>query len=152
MGFLKSPLGFLILVIMIVVFVFGLVNWQKTGQFFGISAYKNVDLVALLSFANLYSGKKICTEGFYVQTPGVSILKVSLSEDEFTRSAWINNPTEKEIILQSPYAPEKSVQAKICGFFQSSRGGEFGNPPVWNHQLTVEKFEILDQPQPLNKF
>jgi len=148
MGFIK----FLVPIILILALIYGFVNWQKTGQFFGFSSYKYVDLTQLLSYANLYSGKKVCTQGSYVQTPGTSILKVSLGEDEFTRSTWINNPTEREIILQSPYAPEKSVQAKICGFFQSSRGGEFGNPPVWNHQLTVEKFETLDQPQPLNKF
>lgn len=148
MSFIKL----LIPIAIILAVIFGLYNWQRTGQFFGFSQYKNVDLTELLSFANLYSGKKICTQGFYVQTPTTSILKVSLSEDEFTRSAWVNNPTEKEIILQSSYAPEKSVQAKICGLFESRRAGEFGNPPVWNHQITVEKFETFGQPHPLGKF
>jgi hypothetical protein len=143
---------FLGLIIIISALIFGLYNWQKTGQFFGISTYKNVDLVQLLSYANLYSGKKVCTKGYYLQTPNISILKVSLEDDQFTRSAWISNPTEKPIILQSQYAPEKSVQAKICGFFESRRAGEFGNPPVWNHQLTVEKFETFGQPQPLGNF
>ena len=148
MGYIK----FLVPIILILALIYGLVNWQKTGYFFSFSLYKDVDLLDLLSYANLYSGKKICTQGFYVQTPGTSILKVSLGEDEFTRSTWITNPTGNEIILQSPYAPDKSVQARICGFFESQRAGEFGNPPVWNHQLTVEKFETFGQPQSLNKF
>ncbi|OGD84823.1 hypothetical protein A2165_04640 [Candidatus Curtissbacteria bacterium RBG_13_40_7] len=137
----------LFLIVLIVGVIFGLYNWQRTGRFFGFSFYNNVDFLELLSFANLHDGKKICTKGLYFQDSNISILRVSLDDDQFTRSAWIVNPTEKDIILQSPYAPKKSVQAQICGLFQSSRAGSFGEPPVWNHQITVEKFKTFGVPQ-----
>ena len=120
--------------------IWGFTSWQKSGQFFGFSQYKTVKLIDLLSYGNLYTGKKICTRGFYVQSVQVSIIKVSLEDDNFTRSAWILNPTGKEIVTQIP-GRERITEATLCGSFESQRAGEFGNPSVWNHQLTVDKFQ-----------
>ena len=98
-----------------------------------------------MSFGNFFDGKKICTKGYYVQTATSSILKVSLAEDEFTRSAWVNNLQNLEIIPQKS-VETKAVIATICGHFESRRGGEFGIPPVWIHQITVENFKTEGDP------
>ena len=146
------PVWILIIAVLGGILVFGFINWQKSGNFFGFSPYKTVDLSELLSFANFYDSKKICTLGYYVQTGRLTILKVSLDEDEFTKSIWINNPLEEQIIFPSSVYPNKKVTAKICGHFESHRAGEFGNPSVWNHQLTVEKFETYGEPEIINNF
>ena len=131
--------------IIVGVIFYGFVNWQRSNNFFGFAPYKEVRLVDLLSFGNLYDGKKVCTEGFYVKTPDLEILKVSMDENRFTKSTWVKNQSEKEIIFTYYAAPSKYVWARLCGSFQSQRGGEFGEPSVWNHQLTVEKFETFGE-------
>jgi|SRR3989344_5168657 len=131
--------------IIVGVIFYGFVNWQRSDNFFGFAPYKEVRLVDLLSFGNLYDGKKVCTEGFYVKTPDLEILKVSMDENRFTKSTWVKNQSEKEIIFTYYAAPSKYVWARLCGSFQSQRGGEFGEPSVWNHQLTVEKFETFGE-------
>ena len=137
---------FLIVSIIIVgVLFYGFVNWQSSGNFFGFAPYKEVKLVDLLSYGNLYDGKKVCSEGFYVKTPDLEILKVSMEEDRFTRSTWINNQTGRDIIFSTTSSSSKYVWAKLCGSFESHRAGEFGHPSVWNHQLTVEKFETFGE-------
>ena len=137
---------FLIISAIIVgVLFYGFVNWQSSGNFFGFAPYKEVKLVDLLSYGNLYDGKKVCSEGFYVKTPDLEILKVSMDENRFTKSTWVKNQSEKEIIFTYYAAPSKYVWARLCGSFQSQRGGEFGEPSVWNHQLTVEKFETFGE-------
>ena len=137
---------FLIISAIIVgVLFYGFVNWQKSGSFFGFSPYKEVKLVNLLSFGNLYDGKKVCSEGFYVKAPDLEILKVSMEEDRITRSTWVDNQSGKDIIFTASAASSKYVWAKLCGSFESHRGGEFGRPSVWNHQLTVEKFETFGE-------
>src|SRR3989344_263961 len=118
------------------VLFYGFVNWQKSGNFFGFSPYKEVELVDLLSFGNLFDGKKVCSTGFYIKTPDLEILKVSMEEDRYTRSTWVNNQTKKDIIFSITSSSSKYVWATLCGYFESHRGGEFGNPSVWNHQLT----------------
>ena len=130
---------------------YGFVNWQRSGNFFGFSPYKEVRLVDLLAFGNLFDGKKVCTEGVYVKTPDLEILKVSMEEDRFTRSTWINNQSGKDIIFTASATSSKYIWAKLCGSFESHRGGEFGHPSVWNHQLTVEKFETFGEETRLEK-
>ena len=131
--------------IIVGVIFYGFVNWQRSNNFFGFAPYKEVKLVDLLSYGNLYDGKKVCSEGFYVKTPDLEILKVSMDENRFTKSTWVKNQSEKEIIFTYYAAPSKYVWARLCGSFQSQRGGEFGEPSVWNHQLTVEKFETFGE-------
>lgn len=144
---IKSLAGLVLLGSLVAVVVYGFINWQKNGRLFGSSPYKNVGLIDLLSYANVYDGKKVCTKGFYVSTPSLSIIKVSLNEDEFTRSAWVKNSTGDEIIISIPAVPERYIEAELCGYFESGRAGEFGNPSVWNHQITVEKFQTFGDPQ-----
>ena len=137
---------FLIIAAIIVGALFyGFINWQRSGNFFGFAPYKEVKLVDLLAFGNLYDCKKVCSTGYYVKTPDLEILKVSMEEDRFTRSTWINNQTGKDIIFSTTSSSSKYVWAKLCGSFESHRAGEFGNPSVWNHQLTVEKFETFGE-------
>lgn len=141
----------IILAIIVGALFYGFINWQKSGNFFGFSPYKEVKLVDLLSFGNLYDGKKVCSEGFYVKTPDLEILKVSMQEDRFTRSTWVNNQSGQDIIFTTSAASSKYVWARLCGSFLSHRGGEFGRPSVWNHQLTVEKFETFGEDKKLDK-
>jgi hypothetical protein len=74
-----------------------------------------------------------------------------MEEDRFTRSTWINNLTGKDIIFIYSAATSKYVWARLCGSFESHRGGEFGNPSVWNHQLTVKKFETFGEDKRLEQ-
>lgn len=138
-------------IITVGILVYGFINWQKSGIFFGFSPYKEVRLVDLLSFGNLYDGKKVCSTGFYIKTPDLEILKVSLEEDRYTRSTWINNQTGKDIIFSTTSSSSKYVWARLCGSFESHRGSEFGTPSVWNHQLTVEKFQTFGEEKRLEK-
>ena len=131
--------------------LYGFINWQTSGNFSGFSPYKEVELVDLLSFGNLYDGKKVCTKGYYVKTHDLEILKVSMEEDRLTKSTWVNNQSGKDIIFTYSAASSKYVWAKLCGSFESHRGGEFGHPSVWNHQLTVEKFETFGEETRLDK-
>ena len=78
-------------------------------------------------------------------------MKVSMDEDRFTRSTWVNNQTGKEIIVTTFAPSAKYVWAKLCGEFQSGRGGEYGTPSVWNHLLTVDKFETFGEEYRLDK-
>ena len=144
----KSVFAPLILVSLIVFLIYGFANWQKSGRFFGFSTYRTTALIDLLSFANFYNGKRVCTQGYYVQTLTLSIIKIDLAEDEFTRSAWVKNATGEEIIPNISRISNRYVEAKLCGYLESQRTGEFGLPPVWNHQITVEKFETFGEPLP----
>jgi len=55
--------------------------------------------------------------------------------------------TIKPIIFQPFVSGTKAVKAKLCGKFESRRAGEWGTPAVWNHNLTVDKFDILGEIQ-----
>lgn len=139
---MKKIYGFFILIIISLLIVFIYLNLQKRRRELEVPGYQNVDLVTLLSFGNFYNGKQVCTGGFYFQTDRLSIIKVSLKENEYTRSAWVSLPAGKEIITKIS-GKNRYVVASICGYFESHRTGEFGSPAVWNHQLTVEEFKTL---------
>ena len=49
-------------------------------------------------------------------------------------------------IIPANSAQPAAVITTICGYFESRRGGEFGSPPVWNHQLTVDSFKTEGDP------
>ena len=123
------------------VIIFGLYNFSKTGTIFGNSQYKQVELAQLLSFGNFYDGKKICTRGYYIKNSRLSIIKVSLAEDEFTRSAWVKLPSGEILSVNNHY-----LEAELCGLFESRRGPEFGDRSVWIHQITVEKYKPYSAP------
>lgn len=145
----KLAVELLLVIALVGVSLYSLINLSRYGQFFGKAEYKKIDLIELLSYGNVRNEKNVCTEGYFVKTDKLSILKVSLSDDQFTRSAWIR--TEGEIINQYPGSDNRYVRAVICGFFESKRAGEFGDPPVWNHQITVSSYETLGDTQRLEK-
>lgn len=141
---LKPLFGLFLVASIIGILMFIFIRWQQSSSFFGFSPYKEVHILDLLSFANLYNGKKICTKGYYVDSPSYSVLKVSLREDEFTRSAWVDLKDHE--IITGTLSGERAVVVNICGYFESRRDGEFGYPAVWNHQLTVDSFKTEGEP------
>lgn len=145
----KLGIELLLLISLVGVSVYSIVNLAKFGQFFGHEQFKKIDLVELLSYGNIYNKKNICTEGYFVKTESLSILKVNLSENQYTRSAWIN--TDKQIVTDFPGLGDRYVKAMICGYFESARNGEFGEPPVWNHQITVSTYETIGDTLRLEK-
>lgn len=145
----KSLLGPAFLVLIIVLVFWTLTKWQMGSQFFGFSPYKTVRLIDLLSYGNLYDGKRVCTRGYYVDTINYTILKVSLADSELSRSAWVSDLENREIITRVP-GKDRAIIAEICGYFQSKRGSEFGRAPFWNHQIIVEKYETFGDTIPLN--
>lgn len=139
-----------IIFIAIVAFIiYSLIAWQKSGRLFGFEPYKHVDLINLLSFGNLYDGKKVCSRGYYVLGDSVEIFKVSLNDNQFARSAWVQNNSGRDIILTSDRSITKEIDAKLCGKYNFRRAGEWGNPPVWNHLLEVDTFETYTEASPL---
>lgn len=144
----QSGLLLIFLIMSILLIILGLYNLSKTGSLLGDGEYKRVELVELLSFGNFYSGKKICTRGYYVKDYRLSIIRVNLKEDELiTRSAWVRTPNEDIITSR---LSTRYVEAELCGFFESKRGSEFGDPSVWNQQITVEKYKLYSQPAEIN--
>lgn len=151
MTFILKKGGFALWVILligaVIAFIYFSSNFAKYGNFLGNPNAVQIDLIELLSAGNLYDGKQVCTKGYFVENGDYFVLKVSLREDEFTRSAWINT-NGKKIIRDSIYPNQtKYVEAQICGKFQSMRGGEFGTPAVWNHQITVDSYKTFSDPQ-----
>jgi len=146
----RLSIWLLLLIAIVGVSIYSLINLSKYGQFFGKSEFGKINLIDLMTYGNIYNGKNICTEGYYVKTSKESILKVDLGSDPFVRSVWIK--TDKEIIMDFPRLGDRYVRAEICGFFNSARNGEFGEPPVWFHQITVSSYETIGDTLPLKKF
>lgn len=126
--------------------IYGIVNFAKFGKLWGKPDYLTVEIVELLSFGNLYNGRNVCTRGYFVEDEELSLLKVRLDEDRLTRTAWVNTGG-KEIITMIPVAGTRAVVAEICGKFESARSGEFGDPPVWIAQITVDSYKTLGDPK-----
>lgn len=143
-GFIPS--WFLIVAIVIGAMIYSLVNFSKYGEFLGRPDYLSVDISELFSFGNFYNGKNVCTTGYYVEGDKLSIFKISLDEDRFTRTAWVILQ-DNEIITKIPGVGTRAVLAEICGKFEASRGGEFGEPPVWISQITVATYKTLEDPK-----
>lgn len=144
----KLDLGFLIIAVLVGFSIYALVNFARYGQVFGRSSYLKIELVELLSFGNFYNQKNVCTRGYYVEDEKLRLLKVSLAEDRYTRTAWIITGN-REIITRIPGSKAKFVEAELCGKFESARNGEFGEPPVWIAQITVESYKTFGDVQEL---
>jgi hypothetical protein len=146
---IKRPEGFitgLLLLTAIVGFsIYSMVNFAKYGSIFKKTKYNRVELVELMSYGNFHNGKNVCTKGYYVEDDKLRLLKLSLEEDRFTRTAWVITEN-REIITRVPGASTKAVEAEICGKFESARDGEFGEPPVWIQQITVDSYETFGDP------
>lgn len=135
------------MVILVGFSIYALVNFARYGQVFGKPKYLKVELVELLSFGNFYNGKSVCTRGYYIEDEELRLLKVSLAEGRYTRVAWVTG--DREIITRIPGAKTKFVEAELCGKFESARNGEFGEPPVWIAQITVESYKTFGDVQEL---
>mgnify|MGYP003394617338 FL=1 len=136
------PIGLLLIAGFVGLAIYSINNFSKNGTLFGQKEYRQAELVELLSFGNLYNGQKVCTKGYYVKGNNVSILKVRTDEGKLTRSAWVET-FGHEIIPAAGGLGNKFVLTEICGKFESARDGEFGEPPVWISQLTVESFKTF---------
>lgn len=143
----KIHIGLLIMAILVGFSIYSIVNFARYGQVFGKPKYLKVELVELLSFGNFYSGKSVCTRGYYIEDEKLRLLKVSLAEDRFSRVAWVAG--DREIITRIPGAAAKFVEAELCGKFESARNGEFGEPPVYLAQITVESYKTFGDVQEL---
>ena len=141
---LGSLVFFLVTVSIIV--AYALSNWQKYGTFWGKRDYENVELVNLISFASLYDGKYVCTKGYVIERNNASFIKTDVSGSRFEGSAWLINNTGRSFIFNTSSSVTKAVTSRVCGQFESKRDGEFGNPPFWRHQLTINDFSGLASP------
>ncbi len=130
---------FIVLIIIIAVSAYALSNWQKYGSFFGKRGYENVKLVDLVSFANLYNGKDVCTNGYVIEGNNASFIKDGVTGSRFEGSAWVVNNTSSNFIFNTSTTVTKAVMARVCGHFVSKGETEFGNPPYWKHQLTINE-------------
>lgn len=144
---IKSNFGLYLLIFIIIASVYIFMNWQKSSRLLGFNPYRNVAIGELLSYANFYDGKRICTKGYYVETQIYSVIKISLYEDEFTRSAWVNAGDHR--IFPNKSFDKQAVVATICGYFESRRDGLFGAYPFWIHQITVASFKTEGDPFPV---
>lgn len=136
----------IVLIIIIAITAYVLPNWQKYGSLFGKRGNENVKLVDLVSFANLYDGKDVCTNGYVVEGKNTSFIKDGVTGSKFEGSAWIVNNTGANFIFNTSNTVTKAVMARVCGHFISKGESEFGNPPYWKHQLTISEFGSLGEP------
>lgn len=138
----------LVLVVVCSIAIYSILNIAKYGKFFGKPEYDRVELVKLLSYGNFYNGKEVCTRGWYVEDELLSILKVRLDEDRYTRTAWVQK--EEELITRTPGSGLRTIEMEICGKFESDRNGEFGEPPVWIAQITVSSYKTFGEDREVN--
>lgn len=136
---------FTILVAVLALLIYLMINYSKTGQYLSREVNPNVKIADLLAYGNLYDGKKVCTVGYYVSGYQISILKTSLYEERLRNSIWVK--TDKEIITRVPGAGSKYIAAQMCGNFNSSRGRNFGEPPTFIHQLTLDSYKTFGDAQ-----
>jgi hypothetical protein len=140
----------IVLIIIIAVSAYVLSNWQKYGSFIGRRGYENVKLVDLVSFANLYNGKDVCTNGYVIEGKNASFIKDGVTGSRFEGSAWVVNNTGSSFTFNTSNTVTKAVMARVCGHFVSKGETEFGNPPYWKHELTINEFSELDNPFPVD--
>ena len=141
---------FIVLLIIIVVSAYALSNWQRYGSFIGKRGYENVKLVDLISFGELYDGKDVCTNGYVIEGNNSSFIKDGITGNKFEGSAWLINNTGKNYFFNTSSTVTKAVSARVCGHFVSERDGEFGNPPYWRNQMTINEFSELENPSPVD--
>ena len=139
----RAKIGLLIICSIILILAYWLFSKRDGGKF---TNFKQIELVELLSFSNFYNGKKICTRGYYVADDRLSIIKVKLEEDELTRSAWVALGSGR---IGPPSIEAGWVEAELCGYFESRRDGQFGDPAVWQHQITVDSYKTFGNPIPV---
>ena len=136
---------FLFFVIILAAVGYGLghnsASFQKIKNFFG-NGYQEVDVSSLFSISNIYSGKNVCAKGYYIESMGISVLKPTFDGDLYNKSVWIVNATGRKIFVDA-LGDGKGALSKLCGKFESGGGKGFGQPSLWNYQITVEDFQLL---------
>ena len=149
-GFFNFSL-FLILV-MVVAFLFGkgYITWDQIKQKFGKNEYQNVSFNTLLSYSNLYNGKFICTSGIHVKSSEFNVIKTNLGGNEFTNAVLVKYSPGKEYNFDSFISQGMAANVSVCGKFESLRGKEIGTLGVWNNQITIDTYKLLDTPKPFN--
>ena len=139
----------LILALIIAAVVYFVNNWQKYGSFIKPRELKDIELSELVSFANFYNGRMVCTKGYYIETEGSTYIKMNLEDqDIFKKSVWIINQSGKNFFVDAIQGG-KTALFRLCGKFESGRTKGFGNPSIWTHQMIVDRFEQLDRTIPL---
>src|SRR3989344_1855506 len=144
---MKFTFFVIILAAIIAAVTYGAINWQKYGNFTGKK--QDIALIDMIKFANLNDGKNLCTKGYLIQLQGATVLKTAANNDLYKQSVWINNVSGKSFFIDA-LGDNKAAQARVCGKFESGRGKGFGQPSIWNQQISVQSFEIIDEVKPLN--
>ena len=144
---MKFTFYIIILAAIIAAVTYGAVNWQKYGNILGKK--QDIALVDLMKFANLNDGKNFCTKGYLIQFQGSTVLKTTADNDLYKQSVWINNVSGKSFFIDA-LGDNKAAQARVCGKFESGRGKGFGQPSIWNQQISVQSFEISGRTLPLS--
>ena len=136
--------------IIVIIPAYALSNWQKYGSFFASRDFKNVEFVNLIGFANLYKGQNVCTKGYIVEGKDMLFIKNELGGSRFESSAWIVSAAGKSFLFNTSDTVPKAVTGRVCGRFESKPESDFGNPPFWKHQLTINEFDKLGDPFTVN--
>jgi len=106
------------------------------------SANKNtpVELTTLLSNANRYSDKFICTTAFYHQASEIIVLMESFDEQKKElgkADIWVVNETGKNIVTtQKNTSSVRKIE--VCGKFET--GQKYGHLRAYKHQITLTSF------------
>lgn len=143
---MKLTFLFIILIAIVVAAAYGANNWQKYGSFWSKDA-KDMDLSQLISLGNLNNGKTVCTKGYYMETPGTTVIATSLNSEIYKNSIWVNNVSGKQFFIDALKSGGRAAMMRMCGKFEYGSG--FGQPSVWNKQIDVSEFEQLDKTIPL---
>ena len=144
---MKFTFFIIILAAIIAVLTYGAVNWQKYGNILG--KRQDIAFGNLTSLANFYDGKDICTSAYLIQYQDAVVLKASIDGDLFKNSVWVNNVSGKSFFVDA-LGNNKAAQARVYGKFESGRGMGFGQPSIWNQQISVDIFKIIGRTQPLS--
>ena len=146
-GYLQVSIWFLILVIALLIVSNKFVNWKQYIKKLTNGGNSKVDISSLISYSNFYRDKYICTEGIHVKSSTFNILKADLGTDQFKSSIWMEYKEGKEGKFDTYIKNGYAAKVAVCGEFESGRGLSFGNPAVYNHQITVDEYELLENPQ-----
>ena len=144
---MKFTFFIIILAAIVAAVAYGSINWQKYGNILGKK--QDIALIDLMKFANLNDGKNFCTKGYLIQFEGITVLKTTADNDLYKQSVWINNVSGKSFFVDA-LGDNKAAGARVCGKFESGRGMGFGQPSIWNQQISVQSFEITGEVKPLN--
>lgn len=146
-GFFNFSL-FFILVMVAFLFGKGYITWDKIKQKFEKNEYQNVSLDTLLSYSNLYNGKLICTSGIHAKSTAFNVIKTNLGGSEFTSAVLIKYSPGKEYNFDSFIPQGMAANVSVCGKFDAKIGKEVAAFGIWDNQISVDSYKLLDTPKP----